>query len=410
MDTSNLQKNYPLLIKFFREHGYSKDYISKFMTYIREILKLDGDPKIISYEDFYYSFSNERGYSQSKGRLRSRRNIIGIIRKFDLEGEFPYGVSRSGFLQCKNYDKLCYCFKEVIDNYRNESSKTEKRITTINGEASNASSFFLAIQDQGVWKLDAIGEENVRNVFYNGETIIRDYSYKKNISMVLKANRNYPTWERCEWILFYLPELRSRHKNFPFLSEDEVRKIKDGLAEENSDITLRDRAIITLALYTALRGTDIVALKEKDFNWNKDRIEIVQSKTGNPLLLPLRAIVGNAVSDYLLHEKTSVTTPYLFVNGMNYRKGLRSVYPAIRKFLESVGVRTEGGLKGIRLFRHHLASSLLSNGIPSGMISAILGHDSPESVNAYIDTVLEQLRECSISIEDYPVAKEVFCV
>jgi len=37
-----------------------------------------------------------------------------------------------------------------------------------------------------------------------------------------------------------------------------------------------------------------------------------------------------------------------------------------------------------------------------------LGHTSPESINPYVDADLEHLRECSLDIEDYPVAEKVF--
>ena len=68
----------------------------------------------------------------------------------------------------------------------------------------------------------------------------------------------------------------------------------------------------------------------------------------------------------------------------------------------------DGGRTGVRIFRHHLATSLLGSQVSSTVISSILGHTSPESINPYLDADLEHLRECSLGIEDYPVAKEVF--
>ena len=55
-----------------------------------------------------------------------------------------------------------------------------------------------------------------------------------------------------------------------------------------------------------------------------------------------------------------------------------------------------------------MATTLLANEVASPVISSILGHSSPESLNPYIDADIEHLRDCSLSISDYPVRKEVF--
>ena len=55
-----------------------------------------------------------------------------------------------------------------------------------------------------------------------------------------------------------------------------------------------------------------------------------------------------------------------------------------------------------------MATSLLANEVASPVISSILGHTSPESVNPYVDADIEHLRECALDISDYPIAEEVF--
>ena len=78
------------------------------------------------------------------------------------------------------------------------------------------------------------------------------------------------------------------------------------------------------------------------------------------------------------------------------------------RILIQAGVRHEEGQKGVRLFRHNLASRLLESDVPTRVISDILGHLSPLSLNPYIDADIKHLRECGLSIEDFPVGKEVF--
>lgn len=79
-----------------------------------------------------------------------------------------------------------------------------------------------------------------------------------------------------------------------------------------------------------------------------------------------------------------------------------------KSVFNEAGVRKDGGRTGVRIFRHHLATVLLENRVSPPVISSILGHTSPESIKTYVDADLEHLRECSLSIEDFPVAKKVF--
>ena len=64
--------------------------------------------------------------------------------------------------------------------------------------------------------------------------------------------------------------------------------------------------------------------------------------------------------------------------------------------------------KGAHLFRHNLATSFSRNGIPRPVISATLGHADPDSLDHYLFADIAHLRDCAISIECYPVGKEVF--
>ena len=80
---------------------------------------------------------------------------------------------------------------------------------------------------------------------------------------------------------------------------------------------------------------------------------------------------------------------------------------AVKVFNEA-DVRREGGRTGVRIFRHHLATSLLANDTEAPVISSILGHRDPNSLNPYLDADIEHLRECALSIEQYPVAEEAF--
>lgn len=66
-----------------------------------------------------------------------------------------------------------------------------------------------------------------------------------------------------------------------------------------------------------------------------------------------------------------------------------------------------GDRKGLHLFRHHMAISLLENGISQPIISQTMRHRSLASLNPYLSADFSHLKECALSIESFPIQKEV---
>ena len=59
--------------------------------------------------------------------------------------------------------------------------------------------------------------------------------------------------------------------------------------------------MILLASRLGIRASDIANLKLSDIDWDNNQLRFIQIKTGQPILLPLLADVGNAIVDYVLH-------------------------------------------------------------------------------------------------------------
>ena len=146
-------------------------------------------------------------------------------------------------------------------------------------------------------------------------------------------------------------------------------------------------------------------------DWDRDIIYIRQQKTEFPLELPLRAIVGNAIYDYLTSERPHTESRDLFLsqNKPYVRLKSKSIGNVAVRIMKAAGIRQlKGDRKGFHIFRHHLATALLGNGVPQPVISRTLGHTSPDSLEAYLSADFLHLKECSINIERFPVSEEVF--
>ena len=408
MNVQNLRDNYPKLISYLETKDYSKTYINSFKREIDKILDLVDSKEWSCYTDVYLEYSKT---SYSPDTLRDKRTIIGAIEQFDVYGRYPNGRRRHELFERGSYPLLSQEFKSIIDLYCEVEKKRGKKLTTIYTESHNASTFFLSLQQKGINSLDKITEEAVLSIFMSpDETLLRSCSYKKNIAGVLKACiPSHP--ETCPRLLSFLPALREIRKNIQYLTPEEIQKVKSTLADGDNQLTLRDKAIGMLALYTGLRGCDIAGLTLDAINWDSDFIDIRQQKTEIPLELPLTAVTGNAIYDYLISERPHTKSRYVFVSQHKPYERLknRSIGNVAVKIMKVSGIRqSKGDRKGFHIFRHHLATALLENGVPQPVISRTLGHTSPDSLESYLRADFPKLKECAISIERFPVPKEVF--
>jgi integrase len=408
MKVQNLRDYYPQLISFMENNSYSKTYVERFKREITKILMLADSKDWSSYTDVYLEYTKT---SHSPDYLRDKRTIIGAIEQFDVHSRFPDGRRRHELFKRGAYPLLSPEFKSVIDHYCEAEKKRGKKVTTIYTESHNAATFFLSLQQKGIDSPDKITEEAVLSIFMSpDETPLRSYSYKKNITAVLKGCITYHP-EICHRILAFLPALRETRKNIQYLTSEEIQKVKEVLANGENLLTLCDKAIGMLALYTGLRGCDIAGMTLDSINWDRDLIYIRQQKTEFPLELPLTAVVGNAIYGYLTSERPHTESRYLFVsqNKPYDRLKSRSIGNVAVRIMIAAGIRqSKGDRKGFHIFRHHLATALLGNGVPQPVISRIVGHTSPNSIEAYLSADFLHLKECSINIEHFPVSEQVF--
>ena len=177
--------------------------------------------------------------------------------------------------------------------------------------------------------------------------------------------------------------------------------------DRNSTLGKRNYAMALLALRTGLRSIDIANLKLMNIKWKTGTIEIVQEKTGRPLILPLLDEVGNALSDYILNGRPDSKENYIFLRIHQKLSSHSACYGVSCKIMHDAGIR-QGGQerKGFHCLRHSLAARMLAQEIPLPVISNVLGHKNPESTKPYLSTDLEHLRACALSLTGIEVTKK----
>lgn len=197
------------------------------------------------------------------------------------------------------------------------------------------------------------------------------------------------------------------------LTDDEVKRLKAAIFSDDKTITRRARAFVILAMYTALRISDIQQLKFRDVDFDRETIQLYQKKTRQQVTIPMLPVVGNALYDYIRYERPKVDFPYIFVKDPARGYGSGTIYTGtiradIDQFYQKARIRMHGERRGAHILRHNLANQLLSIGEDQALISSILGHVSKTTMEKYVESNDQMLKACSISIAEWPVDERIF--
>ena len=203
-----------------------------------------------------------------------------------------------------------------------------------------------------------------------------------------------------------LPPYRHvRHDSEPHLwTADEIRRTLAGI-DRRSATGKRDYAMILTTARLGLRISDLRRLELGDLDWRAKQIRIVQHKTGRPLSLPLLDDVGWAIIDYVRSGRPETACPKVFVKHRHPFDTFgcaSSVASRLSRHAARAGITFgPGQVCGMHSLRGALAVAMIGNGAPMPVVSAVLGHASSDTTQAYyLRFDVERLRCCALDVED----------
>lgn len=183
-----------------------------------------------------------------------------------------------------------------------------------------------------------------------------------------------------------------------YLSIEDEKRVIEQLEQES----MRTKAIILLALRFGLRDSDVCNLTFQSIDWNKEKLCVVQQKTGESIIFPLLPEIGNALMEYILHERhPRKDYPYIFLRKQAPYNKIASAYPFCSKLLSKLEIQpVNGKTNGLHLFRYTLTHRLLAAKVTHQVVTDILGHTSKESDKPYISLEEPMLRMCSLDLSE----------
>jgi site-specific recombinase XerD len=238
----------------------------------------------------------------------------------------------------------------------------------------------------------------------------RDHLIPKSVARIVSDVRSFLRFLTMRGILQRdlsgeLPRIRvPRDAAIPSVWEHELVTRLLAAVDRSSAKGKRDYAVLMLACRLGLRAGDIRTLKLDQLHWNDSTIEVIQSKTGTPLTLPLTSEVGEALIDYLKSGRPATTHREVFLKvnpPFDPFAADSNLHHIVSYWRRLAGIRFRAARKrGMHSLRHTLATRLLQKGTMLSIIAEILGHTSLESTRIYAKADLESLRGVALDPEE----------
>jgi integrase/recombinase XerD len=412
MSQMTIKKTVDSVINELKRLDYKHSTIHKYEKFYANLLKYAEENNVITYSinfgtkylideiginPFYISSSSDNPYNKNHYfPIRACQCLI----EWKLHQCIP--LKKQGKLASQNLPKQFeYCYQSYV-KFCNEAGYSNRGIYTRLNRIKRILIFFNTINVQDINKLTA---ENISSFFktqieLDSRTVatilttirtfffhlyqigITETNYAEKLPNI-KANRSYKLPKT--WI------------------KDDVLKILNSIDRGNPN-GKRDYAILLIITRYGLRSADIKDLRLSCFKWDKNIIEINQSKTKKPLQLPIMKDIGWAIIDYLKHGRPKSDSPNVFLtNNVPYRPfGINSsaLNAILSKHIRRSGVKISNKIpKGVHSLRHTLASTMLANDVPLPVISSVLGHSTQKATSNYLHIDIDRLKECALDPE-----------
>jgi integrase/recombinase XerD len=156
----------------------------------------------------------------------------------------------------------------------------------------------------------------------------------------------------------------------------------------------RDRAILLLLVRLGLRAGEVARLGLDDLDWRRGEV-VIRGKGRRDERLPLPTDVGEAVVDYLRHDRPLVAERSLFMN-------VRVPYSPITTEAVKGVVATAAGRAGLadvsaHRLRHTVATQMLHAQATLAEVGQVLRHRSPATTAIYAKVDRGRLHELALA-------------
>lgn len=353
------------------------------------------DEALTSYLQFVATEFAEGRFKEWKYKLL-RKSVL-VLSEVNQTGTYQWKISRHAAAN----DGLNKVFRPVQEQF--EAWLTHQRLAqdTQDLYATVSRRTLASWQGRGITDFAALTGADVASALVSLRKSYRPGSMRTVLASLRVLCRFLEDTGKCSGLSRAVPRLVSRRvRHVSVLPAEKVERLTN--SSEPALVTgSRDRAMLLLGTRTGLRPVDIVALRLHDIDWRQGLITLTQHKTGAVLTLPLLADVGDAIADYLIHDRpTGVNDEHVFLRAHAPYVAFApsdDLYAVAARAFSRAGIGFEHDMgHGFRVLRASFATRMLEGDTPLPVISGALGHRGISSAKHYLAADEERMRECCL--------------
>lgn len=164
-------------------------------------------------------------------------------------------------------------------------------------------------------------------------------------------------------------------------------------ASGDTELDIRDRAILLLLAVYGLRRGEVAALRLEHIDQAAGQLRIWRLKRRQPQVYPLVPCVAQALAKYIDCARPKVSHPEVFVRAQAPRTPIsdRCIYWVVARRLRALQI--QAAHLGPHALRHSCAAKMLADGLTLKEIGDHLGHRSTASTMTYAKVDMVGLRQ-----------------
>lgn len=178
------------------------------------------------------------------------------------------------------------------------------------------------------------------------------------------------------------------------LSMKEVEQLLE-TPDVNTEIGLRDRAILEVMYATGMRISELVHLTLDELHLTMGFIQTV-GKGNKERIIPIGGEATRWLNEYLeycrplFERRANEETPYVFLNARGKGLTRQGVWKNIKKTVQIAGIKQN---VTPHMLRHSFATHLLENGADLRVVQELLGHSDISTTQIYTHITKARMKD-----------------
>ena len=186
-----------------------------------------------------------------------------------------------------------------------------------------------------------------------------------------------------------MPKIKDR--NMRVLTEMEYRSLRDVVRASRRKSSIRDYAILELALQTGLRRSEICSLTLDDIEFSTrttvGHVRVREGKGGKERTVTLNNVAERAIKEYLTVRPENTGYKQVFLNNRLKPCSPMVISAVFKKYMEKAGIHGAS----FHSLRHTFATHSLKKDTNIIVVQEALGHKSLTTTQKYIHFLREMM-------------------